>query len=251
MPYLTISVPKSAAAALNPLMFAGIGGLAGGALGGLASSQVPEHDDEDAGGRRRRIVRDALLSAVAGAGVGGLGAYGVNQLNTARPLNDDSAMAKLTGGWKTPAVGAGIGVGLGAGASVKGVANAQGALAKKLGVGNTAADYQTGTKSTTEVENIFQKLKGGPGGALSASRQMHAAGTPVHTNRLIEKILQKLSDKPGMVAGGLRRVLPHTAPAIGALEQGAFHLGSGRAALGGITLGAIPMLLNALSQEKE
>lgn len=56
-----------------------------GLLGGYLTSREPEDEDESKTSRRLRILRNALLSAGAGAGAVGLGAYGLDRLTNAIP----------------------------------------------------------------------------------------------------------------------------------------------------------------------
>lgn len=90
-----------------------IGGAGSGLVGGYLSSRIPQGAKETKGGRRLRILRNALLAAGAGAGATGLAMTGASQLNTALPKDDvDPATSFLTGGvprtLATGAVGAGL-----------------------------------------------------------------------------------------------------------------------------------------------
>lgn len=60
-------------------------GSGAGLLGGYLTAQEPEDENESKTSRRLRILRNALLSAGAGAGVVGLGNYGLNRLSNAIP----------------------------------------------------------------------------------------------------------------------------------------------------------------------
>ena len=90
-----------------------LGGAGAGLTGGYLSSRIPQGARETKGGRRLRILRNALLAAGAGAGATGLAMSGAEQLNTALPKDDvDPATSFLTGGvprtLATGAVGAGL-----------------------------------------------------------------------------------------------------------------------------------------------
>lgn len=90
-----------------------IGGAGSGLVGGYLSSRVPKGPNESKGGRRLRILRNALLAAGAGAGATGLAMTGADELNTALPVDDvDPATSLMTGSIpRTLAVG-GVGAGL-------------------------------------------------------------------------------------------------------------------------------------------
>lgn len=85
----------------NPTLAAML--LAGGGaglLGGYLTSQQPEEEGESKSSRRMRILRNALLSAGAGAGAVGLGALGYNRLSEAIPKGTMSPVEeKLKNPW--------------------------------------------------------------------------------------------------------------------------------------------------------
>jgi len=77
-----------------PEMLAGGGA---GILGGALPADTPQRPGESAGGRRWRILRNALLSGGAGAGAVALARTGQEQLTTALPAGDkDPVVSRLT-----------------------------------------------------------------------------------------------------------------------------------------------------------
>ena len=89
-----------------------LAGAGGGVVGGALSARSPRRRGETRGERRRRILRDALLTAGAGAGVVGLGQYGYDQLNTVLPEGPQNPISRTGSALKIPGMALG-GAGLG------------------------------------------------------------------------------------------------------------------------------------------
>lgn len=82
--------------AMNPALAATLLAGGGGALaGGALTASGPENERESRSERRRRILRNALVSGAAGAGVVGAGAFGANQLMNALPERQSAAFSRL------------------------------------------------------------------------------------------------------------------------------------------------------------
>lgn len=93
-----------------PSMLVGAG--LGGVTGGLLSARSKERPDETRGQRTRRILGDALMVAAMGAGAGGLGAYGVRQLQTPVPVAyQGNPMTESLSSVPARSIYAGLGVG--------------------------------------------------------------------------------------------------------------------------------------------
>ena len=90
-----------------------LAGAGGGLVGGAMSARSPRRRGESRGARRRRILRDALLTAGAGAGAVGLGQFGYDQLNTVLPARDPEARGGRTLLGTAGFAGAGAGAGWG------------------------------------------------------------------------------------------------------------------------------------------
>ncbi len=90
-----------------PLLAAGAGGLAGGVLSGRS----PRKPRETRAEKRRRVLRDALLSAGVAGGATALGRYGFNQLATAIPEGVKNPAAEGLAGAARFGLGAGAGYG--------------------------------------------------------------------------------------------------------------------------------------------
>ncbi len=86
------------------LLAGGGAGLAGGYL----TSQQPEDEAESNSSRRMRIIRNALLSAGAGAGAVGLGAIGYKRLSEAVPAGTMSPAEEKLKNPLVRAVGSGV-----------------------------------------------------------------------------------------------------------------------------------------------
>lgn len=83
-----------------------LAGGGAGLLGGYMSSQQKTYDAESKAERRKRILRNALLSAGAGAGAVGLGAAGLKTLSEAVPADSKNPVEEKLTSWKTRALGA-------------------------------------------------------------------------------------------------------------------------------------------------
>lgn len=153
-----------------------LGGAGSGLAGGYLSSRLPQAAGEDKAGRRKRILRNALLAAGVGAGATGLAMTGAKQLNTALPEDDvDPATRFATGAIpRSLAVGA-----VGAGLMKKNMGNEDNprrfalqemeaavkgkdpALSKKLGESiNLSGDKGTHARSYI-YEDLLNKIEGG------------------------------------------------------------------------------------------
>lgn len=89
-----------------------LAGAGGGLVGGALSARSPRRRGETRAERRKRILRDALLTAGAGAGVVGLGQYGYDQFNTALPEGPQNPISRTGSVLKIPGLalgGAGAG----------------------------------------------------------------------------------------------------------------------------------------------
>lgn len=83
---------------ITAMLLAGGGaGLAGGAL----TSAAPEREGETKGSRRMRILRNALLTAGAGAGAVGLGAHAADSLSNALPIDSKHPAEQALTDWRT------------------------------------------------------------------------------------------------------------------------------------------------------
>lgn len=77
---------------LLPSLIAGGGG---GILGGLISASRPQQAGEDRGMRRRRILKNALISALSTGGATSLGLNAFNTLSSAVPTQEKGLSDKL------------------------------------------------------------------------------------------------------------------------------------------------------------
>lgn len=102
-----------------------LAGGGAGLLGGGLSAAAPEREGEDTASRRMRILRNAVLSAGAGAGAVGLGMEGYNRLNEAVPANMPHPIAEKLNSTPARALSgaAGVGAGAAAGRSLGGKAD--------------------------------------------------------------------------------------------------------------------------------
>lgn len=99
--------------AMDPALAASLIAGGGTALaGGLLTSGTPRQPRETRAQRRRRILRNALASGVAGAGAVGAGVYGARQLMEALPEEKPEAfstLGKIVGSGFAASGGAGAG----------------------------------------------------------------------------------------------------------------------------------------------
>lgn len=132
-------------------------GAGAGLLGGYLTSQGRERRGESRGARRRRILRNALLAAGAGAGTVGLGMYGARQLGTALPEDDKDPTSSF---FSSPGMRLGYG---GAGfLAADGVAagkGPQGGRAKSLLARLNVPGYDKGM-SNLEARNLLRSFEG-------------------------------------------------------------------------------------------
>lgn len=82
----------------SPLMQAVLGsGLLGAAAGGTLTALAPKRDGEDRASRRKRILRNAIITSLMAGGAVGAGGLAVRNLQTALPKNDHGDPISRTG----------------------------------------------------------------------------------------------------------------------------------------------------------
>lgn len=167
------------ASALNSVL-AGAG--VSGALGGIMTSQTAQRPGETPGGRRWRIIRNALLASAAGGGAVALGQAGVKELNNAVPAGDKDPVWNTLGGGVSRSL-----LGLGT----------FGALNRKvIGTGpKSVSDAATAQKTLRNLLTAKDSTLGPEGqAALSDNKPLDLALKQPESGMQIRKALQERID---------------------------------------------------------
>lgn len=150
-----------------------LAGGGAGLLGGYLTHLQPEDKTEDKKDRRKRIIRNALLTGLGSASAVGLGSEAYKRFATAAPAGEQSSVAKITekavGKPADPGLGRAIGsaaLGL-AGAAKGGVKDLAELKARLIGAGgqgksklsDTQAAALASMQSKDEINEFVKKIK--------------------------------------------------------------------------------------------
>ena len=156
-------------------------GAGTGLAGGFLSSRTPQRRNETRWGRRRRILRDMLLSGAVGAGATGAAMYGWDQVNSVLPATTQDPVKPSLG-----IAGKGILAG-GAGFSAKRLAD---------GYKRTRAKDLIGSLDATKMTDKAKTFRDGIYNAKDPAKSLYAnLGSKGQMKDMVEQALNSGNPK--------------------------------------------------------